>query len=268
MSYVWWLNITGRLKELAKGCGGCQKMPIKAPMHPFEWATAPWQRLLIYYARSFHNLLFLVVVDAHSNWPELIPVSSTTTSKTFEVLRDLFARFGISEQIVSNNGPRFNSEEFQAFIKSNGIRHITSAPYHPAPNGLAERLVQIFKQAWRSMFQSSKPVKEKLTTLLIAYRNTLHSPAQLLLGRPLRTGLDLVKPSLNRKMDNQQDQQGIRAANEKGKQRRQLQVGDAVMSRDYRGDLKGRSGLIVKKKGPLMYEVQVGPGIIWLRHID
>ena len=40
------------------------------------------------------------------------------------------------------------------------------------------------------------------------------------------------------------------------------------MSRDYRGDLKWRSGLIVSKTGPLMYEVQVAPGIIWRRHID
>ena len=217
--------------------------------------------------------MFLVVVDAHSKWSEVIPVSSTTTSKTIEVLRDLFARFGIPEQIVSDNGPQFASEEFQAFIKSNGIRHITSAPYHPATNGLAERLVQTFKQALRSMFQSFKPVKEKLTKFLIAYRNTLHSttgesPAQLLLGRPLRTRLDLVKLNLNRKMVNQQQQQGIKAANEKGRQRRQLEVGDKVMSRDYRGDLKWRSGLIVKKTGPLMYEVQVARGIIWRRHID
>ena len=123
------------------------------------------------------------------------------------------------------------------------------------------------------MFQSSKPVKEKLAKFLIAYRNTPHSttgesPAQLLLGRPLRTRLDLVKPNLNRKMVNQQHQQGIKAANEKGRQQRQLVVGDAVMSQDYRGDLKWRSGLIVKKTGPLMYEVQVAPGIVWRRHID
>ena len=123
------------------------------------------------------------------------------------------------------------------------------------------------------MFQSSKPVKEKLAKFLIAYRNTPHSttgesPAQLLLGRPLRTRLDLVKPNLNRKMVNQQHQQGIKAANEKGRQQRQLVVGDAVMSQDYRGDLKWRSGLIVKKTGPLMYEVQVAPGIVWHRHID
>ena len=69
-------------------------------------------------------------------------------------------------------------------------------------------------------------------------------------------------------MVNQQHQQGIKAANEKGRQRRQLVVGDAVMSRDYRGDLKWHSGLIVKKTGPLMYEVQVTPGIVWRRHID
>ena len=85
------------------------------------------------------------------------------------------------------------------------------------------------------MHQSSKPVKEKLAKFLIAYRNTPHSttsvsPAQLLLGRPLRTRLVLVKPNLNRKMVNQQHQQSIRAANEKGRQCCQLEVGDSVMS--------------------------------------
>ena len=94
------------------------------------------------------------------------------------------------------------------------------------------------------------------------------STAQLFFGRPKCTRLDLVKPNLNCKIVNQQHQQSIRAANEKGRQRRQLEVGDSVMSQDYRGDLKWRSGLIVSKTGPLTYEVQVAPGIIWRRHID
>ena len=130
----------------------------------------------------------VVVVDAHSKWPEVISVSSTTSSSTIEVLRDLFARFGIHEQIISDNGAQFVSEEFQAFVRSNGIRHITSVPYHPATNGLAERAVQTFKQALRPMYQNSKPVKEKLAKFFIAHRNTPYSttsvsPAQLLLGR-------------------------------------------------------------------------------------
>ena len=275
-SYVWWPNISGQLEELAKACSGCQhnqKMPTKAPLHPWEWATAPWQRIHIDYAGPFQNSMFLIVVDTHSKWLEVIPVRSTTSSSTIEVLRDLFARFGIPEQIVTDSGAHFVSEEFQAFVRSNGIRHLTSAPYHPATNGLAERAVQTSKQALRAMSEISKPVKEKLAKFLIANRNTPHSttgvsPAQLLLGRPLRTRLDLVKPNLNRKMVNQQHQQSIRAANEKGRQCRQFEVGDRVMSRDYRGDLKWRWGLVVRKTGPLMYEVEVAPGIIWRRHID
>ena len=155
--------------------------------------------------------MFLVVVDAHSKWVEVIPVSSTTSSLTIEVLRDFFARFGISEQIVSDKGAQFVSEELQAFVRSNGIRNISSAPYHPATSSLAEKAVQTFKQTLCSMYKSSKLLKEKLAKFLIAYRNTPHSttgvsPAQGLLGKPLRTRLDLVKPNLNRKMVNQQHQ--------------------------------------------------------------
>ena len=40
------------------------------------------------------------------------------------------------------------------------------------------------------------------------------------------------------------------------------------MSQDYRGDLKSHSGLNVKKTGPLVYEVQVAPGIVWRQQID
>ena len=100
-SYVWWPNINAQLKELA--CSGYQKnqnMPAKAPLHPWEWATAPWQRIHIGVAGPFQDAMFLVVVDAHSKWPEVIPASSSTSSPTIKVLCDVFDRFGIPEQIV------------------------------------------------------------------------------------------------------------------------------------------------------------------------
>ena len=65
------------------------------------------------YAGPFKDTMFLVVVDANSKWPEVIPMRSTTAAKSIEVLRNLFARFGIPEQIVSDNGPQFVSEEFK-----------------------------------------------------------------------------------------------------------------------------------------------------------
>ena len=48
--------------------------------------------------------------------------------------------------IVTDNGTGFVSGEFEQFLKSNGVKHTTSAPYHPASNGLAERTVQIVKK--------------------------------------------------------------------------------------------------------------------------
>ena len=113
-SHVWSPNINAQLEELAKACSRClqnQAMPTKAPLHLWEWATAPWKRMHIDYAGPFQNSMFLVVVDEHSKWPEVIPVSSSTSSSTIEVLCDLFARFGIPEQNVSDNGAQFVSDQ-------------------------------------------------------------------------------------------------------------------------------------------------------------
>ena len=47
--------------------------------------------------------------------------------------------------VVADNASIFTSEKFKLFTKQNGIPHVTSAPCHPASNGLAERGVQTFK---------------------------------------------------------------------------------------------------------------------------
>ena len=84
--------------------------------------------------------MFLVAVDAHSKWPEIHIMKETMAAKTIEVLRKIFAAFGLPEQLVTDNGPQFVSDDFARFAKTNGIKHIRCAPYHPASNGLAERL--------------------------------------------------------------------------------------------------------------------------------
>ena len=87
------------------------------------------------------------MVDAHSKWPEVVPMNSTTTEKTITELRKIFSAHGLPEQLVSDISTQFTSEEFGRFLKSNGIKHIRSAPYHPATNGEAEQFVQTFKHA-------------------------------------------------------------------------------------------------------------------------
>ena len=119
-----------------------------------------------------------------------------TASDTTEALYNLFARFGIPSTVVSDNEPQFTSCQFTEFMAKNGIRYITTAPYHPASNGQAERYVQTFKQAYGA---GHGTMSQKMTNFLLQYRNspngaTRQSPAQLMFARPLRTCLDLISP--------------------------------------------------------------------------
>ena len=90
---------------------------------------------------------FLVLIDTHSKWIEAFPATSPSSNVTIELLRPVCAQFEIPETIISDNGSCFISEDFQQFLKSNGIKQITSAPYHPSTNSLAEKAVQIVKKA-------------------------------------------------------------------------------------------------------------------------
>ena len=65
------------------------------------------------YAGPVMGKMLLVVVDAHSKWPEVYIMNSTTSTRTITALRDIFARFGLPKQLVSDNGPQFVSEEFE-----------------------------------------------------------------------------------------------------------------------------------------------------------
>ena len=149
------------------------------------------------------------MVDAHSKWSEVETMSSITSTQTIDRLRTIFGRYGVPAQVVTDNGPQFTSTEFQLFLKANGIKHITTAPFHPATNGQAERFVQSFKRAMKCEKQSTSQLNKNMAKFLLAYRNTAHSttgeaPSVLFLGRPLRTRLDLVKPDSPMKVKNRQ----------------------------------------------------------------
>ena len=115
-SYVWWPGIDKDIELAVKGCADCQSVrnsPASAPLHNWELPTGPWQRVHIDFAGPFMNSMFLIVVDAYSKWPEVIPMKSTTAENTVTCLRRIFSRFGMPLHLVSDNGPQMMSEVFQ-----------------------------------------------------------------------------------------------------------------------------------------------------------
>ena len=50
-------------------------------------------------------------------------MSSTTTQATLDQLRSVFARWGIPQQLVSDNGPQFVANEFERFLSLNNVKH-------------------------------------------------------------------------------------------------------------------------------------------------
>ena len=132
---------------------------------------------------------YLLLVDYYSRYIEIAKLSRPTSGEVIMHTKSIFARHGIPETVISDNGPQFSSKEFSQFADKYCFVHVTSSPYFPQSNGEAERAVQTIKQLLKKA--------EDPYVALLAYRNTpLHlgySPAQLLMCRRLRTSVPTIR---------------------------------------------------------------------------
>ena len=264
-SYFWYPGLDKDLEDKAHGCVACQAVknaPPVAPLHPWVWPARPWQRIHVDFAGPFMNKTYLLVTDAHSKWPEIIEMNSTTSQKTITEIRKLFSAYGLPMQLVSDNGPQFISEDFAQFMKSNGIKHIRCAPYHPASNGAVERLVQTFKKAMKAAKECGKDLQQALSNFLLTYRSTPHTttnetPAQLFLNRKLRTRLDLLLPNKDKTILGAQAKQK-QSHDHKKNGMREFKVGEEVLARSNVAGAPDVKAVVKKRLGPLSYEVERG----------
>ena len=273
-SYIWWIGLDKDIESLGKSCESCQAIksnPTAAPLHPWVWPDTPWTRIHVDYAGPFLGKMFFLVVDAHSKWPEVFIMKSTTSQSTIEALRSLFGRYGLPEQLVSDNGPQFTSGEFLHFMRSNRIKHIRSPTYHPASNGQVERFVQTMKRSLKASERDSRSLSHRLAEFLLSYRSTPHattncSPSNLFLKRQVRTKFDLLRRTTKGFVETKQAEQ--KGSHDQRVKLRDFFPGSLVNVRNYLGDAKWIPGIILRKLGPLTYSVDVGGNRTVKRHID
>ncbi|XP_037876915.1 uncharacterized protein K02A2.6-like [Bombyx mori] len=271
-SYVWWPGIDEALETECRACTVCAAVADAPSTHAprsWPWPSRPWSRLHLDFLGPIGGVTYLVVVDSCSKWIEAIKMQRTTAQAVISVLRDLWSKFGLPKQTVSDNGPPFSSSDFQKFLIHNGIKHIYSAPYHSASNGAAENAVKICKRAIKKALKQNLNVDTALCRFLLAYRNTEHattgdSPANILQGRSLRMRLDNLKPERQSRVIAQQE----RSEQNAGGVQRQLEPGTKVWYRDYRGLDKWVPGTILKQLGSRDYCVRSSFGTENHRHVD
>jgi len=88
---------------------------------------------------SFRNEYILLAVDYVSKWVEAIPIRTNTAKVVVKFLREnIFSRFGILGDIISNQGTHFTNRSFDTLLKRYCIVHRLTTPYHPKTSGQVE----------------------------------------------------------------------------------------------------------------------------------
>ena len=196
--YVFWPSMTAQIKDKVSSCAICnafRNRQQRESLYPHDIPGLPWQVVGTDLC-EFAGQTYLLVTDFYSKYFEIDVLRQTTATCLINNLKKIFARFGIPDEVVSDNGSQysntrnlFNStHEFKQFAKEWGFRHTTSSPEYPQSNGAAERAVQTAKRILKKAAADNKDPFEGL----LKYRNTPFedigvSPAQLLMSRRTRT---------------------------------------------------------------------------------
>jgi hypothetical protein len=185
-------------------------------------------------------------VDDYSRYPVVEILSKLTAKAVIPKLDNVFALFGIPDVVKSDNGPPFNGLHFKDFAKHLGFLHRKITPLWPQANGEAERFMKTIGKAIRAAHTEHRSWKQELYCFLRNYRATPHAttdatPAELLLGRKMKTRIPEIIPScVNKKISNKDRKEKEKMKHYADKRRRaqdhKFQPGDKVLVKQPKQD--------------------------------
>ena len=195
---VYWSHMNFEIKEAISKCEACQayasnnrNMPLQTPQLP----KRPWEKVGIDITLKGKD--YLLAVDYFSDYFEVDPLKSTTTSAIVKALKRHSSTHGIPDEIISDNGPQLLSEKFAKFASDWEFIHTTSSPYYSRSNGKAESAVKIAK----NLIKKCKHEGSDIYKALLDRRNTPtvnmdSSPVQRLMSRRTRSTLPISESLL------------------------------------------------------------------------
>lgn len=261
-SYFWWPAIDKDIEMMINSCYQCkhhQNNPPKSKPIPWPDTTFAMERIHIDFCGPKFNYFFLIMVDAHTKWIEVIKLKSITSKCTIECLEAIFVTFGFPKNLISDNGPSLVSAEFELFCRKNGINHTTSPPYHPASNGQAENAVKIFKHSLEKLMSDSNDkdnLDKKIKKLMFMHRNTISTvtqktPYEMMFGRKPFLRWELLKPTIKNRSVTENP----------------FMIGQYVYAKNFTSS-KYELGRVISLQGNKSCEIQLEDGRMYRRHVD
>ena len=155
---IYWPRMNEQLKDKISKCDVClahRPSQPKEPLQQHDFIARPWSKvgadLCVIDSREL-----LVVCDYYSNYIEVSRLTRAMSSSVIRVLKEIFARYGVPDTLVTDNGTQFASAEFAVFARSWSFDHVTSSPRYPQSNGKAENAVKTVKQLFTKCRQSGQ----------------------------------------------------------------------------------------------------------------
>ena len=203
---VYWPGMNSELKDYVSKCETCnmyQSSQPKEPLISHNLPTRPWEKIGCDIFTLGGND-YLCTVDYYSDYFEVDPLNgSKDATAIIKKLKRHFSNHGIPDTVQTDNGPPFNSKQFENFGTQYGFDHTTSSPEYPQSNGKVENAVKIAK----SLIKKTQHARGDFYLNLLNWRNTPteglgSSPAQRFLGRRTKTDIPvaskLLKPKIIR----------------------------------------------------------------------
>ena len=204
-----WPGADKDIKMHCKTCDVCQRARYpgrsgKAELGKMDVIMTPFTKVAVDIVGPMQmtnrkNRFILTLVDTATRWPEAVALKETSSGTVIEALSTIFSRIGFPEEILSDNGPQFNSDLYTQVNKFFCIKQIKTTPYHPSSNGMVERFNGSLKNMLRKLSTDEPDDWDRfIGAALFAYRESPHqstgfSPYEMVFGRKMRGPMSILK---------------------------------------------------------------------------
>ena len=208
-----WKGMKVSVTKHVKNCAVCQKhnpqvVPY-AKLH-FDTATFPMEFISMDLIGEFYppsNLGYkyaLTVICMLTGYVFCIPLKSKQANEVLQAYIDnIYAKFGGSLKILSDNGTEFKNKLFEQIARELGVKHkIYTAPYRPSSNGRIEGFHNFLKSCIAKHVSSQLEWTSVIPLACAAYNflpneHSKESPFFLMFGRDAVLPLNsLLSPQL------------------------------------------------------------------------